>query len=205
MPPGDVPGDFDPIWSPDGKSLLVPLTLDDGQTRPVWELPVDGSPPRAVPADDPRSNRLSSVSPDGTQFASVVGPALIVAGADGSQPRELVSDGVSSWFNAFPLWSPGGDRVAFAGGTEDVTSDLQIVDVATGATTPVVAGRNGVYLGVIAFSPDGDRLLYSRTDDAGGRELWSVRVDGSDPRLLVPGTYQGEWQPLPANGSRQGG
>ena len=46
-PPGwGLPGDFDPVWSPDGASLLVPGGV---------EIPVDGSTPRQLPVDDPRS------------------------------------------------------------------------------------------------------------------------------------------------------
>ncbi len=47
MPPELWPqGDVDPVWSPDGTSLLVPGGV---------EIPVDGSTPRQLPADDPRS------------------------------------------------------------------------------------------------------------------------------------------------------
>ena len=41
-------------------------------------------------------------------------------------------------------------------------------------------------------SPEGDRVLFSKIED-GEPSLWSIGVDGSDPRLLVAGTTQGEW------------
>ena len=47
-------------------------------------------------------------------------------------------------------------------------------------------------LGVIGFSSDGDRILFSRRD-GGVSSLWSVRTDGSDPHLLVKGADWGEW------------
>ena len=48
VPPGLMePGDFDPVWSPDGASLLVPQGV---------EISLDGSAPRVLPANDPRSH-----------------------------------------------------------------------------------------------------------------------------------------------------
>ena len=50
-------------------------------------------------------------------------------------------------------------------------------------------------LSVIEFSPDGDRILFSRTEEAGtgANSLWSVNTDGSDLRRLVTGTASGDW------------
>jgi Tol biopolymer transport system component len=48
---------------------------------------------------------------------------------------------------------------------------------------------------VIEFSPDGDRILFSKTEDqgTGANSLWSVKVDGSNLRRLVAGTDLGDW------------
>jgi hypothetical protein len=51
---------------------------------------------------------------------------------------------------------------------------------------------------VIGFSPQGDRVLFARSDfDRNGDEavgsLWSVGVDGSDALVVVAGTTDGEW------------
>ena len=55
-------GDWDPVWSPDGASLLGPHGV---------EIPVDGSRPRKLPADDPRSHAWFAYSPDGTDIAYI--------------------------------------------------------------------------------------------------------------------------------------
>jgi Tol biopolymer transport system component len=45
------------------------------------------------------------------------------------------------------------------------------------------------------FSPDGDRILFSRVDTSGReRSLWTVDADGSDLRRLVSGSYWADWQ-----------
>ena len=48
----------------------------------------------------------------------------------------------------------------------------------------------------IRFSPDGQWILFSRTDANGVSTLWSIAADGSGPRRLVAGTDQGDWQSL---------
>ena len=75
---------------------------------------------------------------------------------------------------------------------------MGVVDVATGSETLLTEGAPGATLRAIGFSPRGDRILFSstlfskngRTVDA---SLWSVGVDGSDPHLVVDGTWEGEW------------
>jgi Tol biopolymer transport system component len=120
VPPGLTwRGDFDPLWAPDGASLLVPFGV---------EIPVDGSPPRQLPEDDPRSQWRATNSPDGTQLAFISRDefphALCVAAADGSHPRVLDPRGVEN-----AVWSPTGDRIAFAsvmgGRTVDVDPATQ--------------------------------------------------------------------------------
>ncbi len=186
-----APGDFDPVWSPDGASLLVPHGL---------EIPLDGSTPRQLPPDDPRSQD-AAYSPDGSRVAYVDhvdrNRSLMVAAADGSDAQELIAPRVEG-----PVWSPTGDRIAFIywerGGP--ASTELRVVDVATGEVTSLVAGTGGSDLlsGVIEFSPEGDRILFSRTDERGrgASSLWSINADGSHPRRLVTGTVWGDWQSL---------
>ena len=81
LAPGLIaPGDYDPVWSWDGASLLVPHGV---------EIPVDGSAPRKLPSDHPRS-RDATYSPDGSRVAYTTRGSLVVAAADGSHAREVV-------------------------------------------------------------------------------------------------------------------
>ena len=187
-----APGYFDPVWSPDGASLLVPRGV---------EIPIDGSTPRRLPANDPRSHWFVTYSPDGARVAYVATGALgslFVAAADGSQARALTSDGVEGL-----VWSPAGDRIAFDAQMVGVSSnggrpasELRVVDVASGTVTSLAGMRGNESISVLSFSPDGDRILFSRTNTNDGSSLWSINVDGSDPHRLVTGSGWGDWQPL---------
>jgi Tol biopolymer transport system component len=70
-----------------------------------------------------------------------------------------------------------------------------VLDVATGTVTLLTESEGSEWLSVIEFSPEGDRVLFSRTEDGGSgvSSLWSVNADGSDLRRLVAGTAVGDW------------
>jgi Tol biopolymer transport system component len=173
-------GDHDPVWMPDGTSLMVP----NGSRI---ELPLDGGAPRPLPWDQ------AAYSPDGSQVAYMDRRSLTVARPDGSEPREVFGDWVSD-----PTWSPTGDRIAFSTsgrGPARWSSELRVLDVATDSVTLLTEGEPGTTLRVMGFLPQGDRILFSKTEDRGRGEasLWSIGVDGSDERRLVAGTMYGDW------------
>jgi Tol biopolymer transport system component len=180
MPDGWTPsGDHDPAWMPGGTSVW----LDD------WELPIDGSAPRLLSTHG--GDPYATYSPDGSLVAYNA-RSLTVARSDGSDPREVFDrpGGGSNWGK---VWSPTGDRIAFAANDGNrYGAELHVVDVATGSVTLLAEAERGTSFEAIGFSPQGDRILF-RKDEGDTNSLWSIGVDGSDPRLVVAGTWQGEW------------
>jgi Tol biopolymer transport system component len=174
MPPGWTnSGDDDPLWMPDGTSLNV------GDL----EVALDGGAPSQASLPD------GAYSPDGSRVAYVDHEALVVAAIDGSGPQELVENW--PWAGGTMSWSPTGDRFAFTAGGHSSTGslhELRVLDVASGSVTLLTEAQRGTFLSVIGFSPGGGRILFSKEGD-----LWSIGSDGSDARLLVAGTGQGEW------------
>ena len=192
MPPGSsLGGDYDPVWSPDGTSLL----LAKGS-----EIPVDGSTPRQLPPDDPRTHPFAQYSPDGTDVAFISQDGLVVADAEGSPARVLVpSDGDVILPGPFqgPVWSPTGDRIAFVARPISGASELRVVDVASGTVVSLAdLSREDDLFFAVRFSPEGDQILFARTDGKGVRSLWSVHADGSELHRLVAGAGWGDWQKL---------
>ena len=199
LPPGMMaPGDFDPVWLPDGESLMVPYGV---------EIPLDGSTPRKLPWAD-RHEGWATYSPDGSRVAYYpircctdnANGSLVVAAPDGSHPQEVSGDWTYGFGN--PVWSPTGDRIAFTSGNSfsgnNVYSgtELRVVDLATGTVTLLVETDGSDVLRVLDFSPEGDRILFSRSEvrDSNVSSLWSINADGSNPRRLVTGTFTGDWQ-----------
>ena len=178
MPPGWRPaGDHDPVWLPDGKSLVLQGVV----------IPIDGSTPYKL------TSARGTPSPDGSHAAHASRKSLVVAEADGSN-RHAVFDGWT-WE---PVWSPTGDRIAFTTWKRETggVNELRVLDVATGTVTLLAEAGGSDQLEAIDFSPKGERILFARTE--GGRigvgSLWSVNADGSDaPRRLVAVTSWGDW------------
>jgi Tol biopolymer transport system component len=221
VPPGCADGgDFDPVWSADGTSLVVELCV----------VPVDGRLPARAAVDDPRV-RGAAYSRDGARMAFIApySASLVIAAADGTELRVLAgaennpvygpgygpiqsltscSGGCAWTYYESPVVSPTGDRVAFtwsqgpySGSLDPLprADELRVVDVASGTVTTLATATGAGHLGGIRFSPEGDQILFSRSDaNYAGTGLWSVHADGSDPQLLVTGTDWGDWQSLPA-------
>ena len=177
-------GEPDPVWSPDGRSLLL------GN----FEIPLDGSRPRPLPWTDRYMGWPWRYSPDGSRVAYSDDNSLVVAAADGSNAQEVFGDSPGSL-----VWSPAGDRIAFTS-TSRGSSQLRVLDVATGTATLLteVHGSNlspvearGLTR-VIDFSPQGDRILFL-SSHLGATSLWSVDVNGSDLRRVVARAAWGDW------------
>jgi Tol biopolymer transport system component len=179
MPPW---GEGDPVWSPDGGSLRLGLN---------WEIPLDGSAPRQLPWAD-RRRAWATESPDGSRVAYTANRSLFVSEADGTDPQEVFGE-----WAAFPLWSPASDRIAFVPNAfrEWLPHQLRVLDVATGSVTLLAEWEGSEWLSLIDFSPKGQRILFSRTSDAGAgpSSLWSINADGSGLERLVVGTAWGDW------------
>ena len=179
--PGDSVGEFDPMWSPEGESILL---------RSGLAIPLEEGTPRLLSYWEPELH-LWAYSPDGRHVALAGRHSFLIAEADGSSAQKV--------FGLLPsslVWSSAGDRIAFTP-TIRGSEQLRMLDVATGTTTLVMEFGRRDSPSLIDFSPQGDRILFSRWEDDRGEasspSLWSVNVDGSDLRRLIAGTASGDW------------
>ena len=226
VPPGcSGTGDFDPVWSPDPASLVVSTCVIPVDGGTPWRAPVDDPLVRGAAYSRDGARMAFIVSPDGAYNPRGVDPfktSLVIADADGAELRVLPGDvngnGPGPGVYGSPVLSPTGDRVAFTWSPafplppvdpscpvlgcptahpSPSPEELLVVDVASGAVT--TTGDPGYNIGVIGFSPEGDRILISTSDaNNTGTSLWSVRADGSESQQIVQGTGWGDWQSLPA-------
>jgi Tol biopolymer transport system component len=130
-------------------------------------------------------------SPDGQLLACILpgsslGDALIVAGADGSNPKQLITPQAGLHIH-WPTWSADGRTIYFirtyqAWNLEQ--SEIYRVAVGGGAPEPVVSSiRRAVYPVPL---PGGD-LIYSANPDTVDLGLWWRPAAGGESRRLTAG------------------
>jgi TolB protein len=204
-----------PTWSPDAARVAfaasrVPSDVNCEELEclalvqaHIYVMDAEGGEPVRLTGDDVLPGD-PAWSPDGERIAFVaVSPwdpgsseppgrlQVYVMDADGSSVRRLPS------FGHVPrdlVWSPDGASLAF--GT--VASDIFVMDADGGSPRRIVSSliaADGSYENADpAWSPDGRRLLFTRSTE-GGDEVWVVDADGSDERELIDGCCA-SWQPL---------
>ena len=158
-----------PQWSPDGSRLLVQRIGSGFEiVRP------NGRRMRLIKT----SWLWPSWSPDGREIIAVDGDTtpyrLVRMRADGSRIRHIripPEAGV-----AVPRWSPDGRWILYEESREEGDFITRIRPDGTGLRR-LVRG-----IGRYSWSPDGRRFAY-----AAGRQIWSMRPDGSGRRLLSRG------------------
>jgi Tol biopolymer transport system component len=163
--------------------------------------------------DTPTVHELESDwSPDGSQIAYTTdcgdawtpdGPcpwSIWTARPDGSDARRLTPDDQS--VSSRPIWAPDGKRLAYT------SSRAPVDDKATGPVYTIDADGSNVHRVteldagenvVLGWSPDGSTMVVAHAiiDVAAERieamDTWLTDADGSDPRVLVPGTFDVDW------------
>jgi Tol biopolymer transport system component len=173
--------------SPDGLRLMRP---DNGSSRRV--LP--NGPARALHPD---------WSPDGARLAFAVDDAdgtrdVWTSDWDGSNAAVLVDCRVPCRDADGPAWSPDGTRIAFNRidnvGGHNRGSQLQVVDVATGAVSTLASTTGADYAGAARWSPDGRSIVVeldryiddgNDTETVTGRAIGVVELGQPTPSFRI--------------------
>ncbi len=138
-----------PVWSPDGASLLVGAALEGDLARDaVWEIPRLGGEPKRL-----GSNGYSyDYSPDGRSIAWVVFDTLgITDRKTGSELRRLAVPGATALLVV--RWSPDGRWLALGGYTAKSGAGFYLLD-STESTLHQVSSE----LGSVAWNEAGTAL-----------------------------------------------
>jgi len=169
----------DPQPSPDGKFILYAIRVADvaanKRTTQTFIVPSAGGTPRAYPSPSVSASE-ARWSPDGTHIAYIASDQLWTADANGANAKQLthLNGGATG-----PVWSSAGDRLAFTSAVyPDCSTDACNVAKAKAASDNKVKAHVA------------DELMYRHWNawDEGTRShLFTVAIDGSAPRDLVPG------------------
>jgi Tol biopolymer transport system component len=187
--------DTGPAVSPDGRTIAFVHQLEE--TAPaIATIKLGGGTVTWLTDADFFVTGGPSWSPDGTRIAFAAthgeGQRIYVMGADGSNPRPITPQDV--YWPEGPAWSPDGTTIAFAaspisGDEEPSVWDIYTVSPDGGALTNVTqtSDRLRDEAGP-TWSPDGDRIAFTRNGSEGSMIVIRRLSDGVETRV-TDGTF----------------
>jgi len=188
-------------WMPDDRHLVVSISADQNAPTHLWMADVESN--RLTPLTTGTINEsVPVVSPDGATILYVQRrrqfDVVSVSLEDGST-KTLVSTGREE---DMPAWAASQPKLVWV---TNRSGPYEIwVRLPDGSERPAVTaadfppGTNRWFISP-ALSPDGDRLVYLRIDQAGVARLWISSLSGGAPVRLTnaepTGEGGGSWSP----------
>jgi Tol biopolymer transport system component len=187
--PGEIGG---LTFTRDGNYLYYTKKDESVNVSTLYQIPSLGGSPREIIAD---VDSPISLSPDEKQFVferevTTGGQSshLMVANADGSNPKDLVVLNPPAHFSQEgPAWSPDGKRIA-VGETPDgnfAHYAIEMVDVSSGTGTPL-GSHQWHYPRQIAWLPDGSGVVFpAQSGWSANAQMWGQSYPDGDARKIT--------------------
>ncbi|MDQ3254953.1 MAG: DPP IV N-terminal domain-containing protein, partial [Acidobacteriota bacterium] len=176
-------------FSPDGDYIYYTVYSQELKQQVLFRVPtLGGTPKKLLENMEPFPIALSR---DGKQFAFIrvaqgKESALMIANADGTQERKLVTVKNPPETLRSPAWSPDGKRIAYVVSNSNSNDDsIFEAQVADGSTKPLTAQRWFRITG-LAWMSDGNNLLMRAT--AGQQfvyQIWQFSYPEGEARRLT--------------------
>jgi Tol biopolymer transport system component len=151
-------------FSPDGNYIYFRRTIGaNANLQTLYRQPVLGGQAQRLVADIDTSIGFSPAG-DRIVFGRANNPEvgkarIIIASADGTNERTLLTIAIGAAYGSAPSWSPNGREIAYTESfLKDALGRLSVVEVETGRTH-VVFSTNAETLSSPVWTPDGRNLL----------------------------------------------
>ncbi len=171
----------DAAWSPDGKWMY--FSADTGSGSHIWRQRFPDGNPEQVTFGVTQEEGIE-FAPDGRSFVTSIGISQSTVWVhDARGDRQMTSEG----YAFLPSISPDGKKLYYlvrAGGARTfMTGSLWVADLESGQRQRLLADFQMRHY---TISPDGQRVVFVASDDAGRTPVWLAALDGrSAPRRLT--------------------
>ena len=201
--------DIGPVWSPDGARLAF-LRIAEGRTEYI-SIPSDGGAESTLakfagaPADTVQPLPAVSWTRDGKSLAVVETgekqlPAVALVSLAGGKVRRITTPPEGSEGDSTPAVSPDGNTLAFLRGTGPDSADIYLCGLAGGNLRRLTFDDRGIR--GIAWTPDGQDLVYAASRNGGGWRLWRLPAYGGSPREIAVAGAQAHYPAIAPQGRR---
>ena len=110
-----------------------------------------------------------------TRIAYARGQTLRIVDSDGANDIQIPADSNAT----APSWDPSGTRIVYS--TYGTNSRIVMTDLATGKWRVLQPKIWNTALTTPIFAPDGQSVLYARSDDDSYSTMWRIPLNGGDP------------------------